>query len=121
LRATRLQDREIDGYLRVSHTPVKLGLFIRYQTAAERSFHKAHTELLKAQKQRANSKIGFESKKSEVTPEAPPKSEPKVPQPPPPIEKIPFPAPAEPQEPNIEQEIAWLMSVTTEELLASNL
>jgi len=109
LRAARLLDREIELHLKLGVTLAKLGAFIRYQTAAERSFHKAHTELLKAQKQRQNSKIGFESKKPEVAPEAPPKQEP----------KIPFPTPAEPQEPNLRQEIAWIMSVTPDELRAN--
>jgi len=111
LRATRLQDSIVASYLKTGLTPVQLGLFIRYQTTAERSFHKAHTELLKVQKNRQNSKIGFESKKPEVAPEAPP----------PPQPETPFPAPAEPQEPNIAQEIAWIMSVTPEELRARNL
>ena len=108
MRATRLQDSIVASYLMTGLTPVQLGLFIRYQTSAERSFHKAHTALLKSQKQRESSKIGFESKKPEVVPEAPPNPEPKTP----------FPAPAEPQEPNIAQEIAWLMSVTPEQLRA---
>jgi len=111
LRATRLQDSIIASYLKTGLTPVQLGLFIRYQSTAERAFHKAHTELLKAQKQRQNPQIGFESKKPEVAPDAPPKPE----------SKIPFPAPAEPQEPNIAQEIAWIMSVTPEELRARGL
>jgi len=55
--------------------------------------------------------VALESKKPEVAPEAPAPSQPKTP----------FPAPAEPQEPNIAQEIAWIMSVTPEELRASNL
>jgi len=106
LRATRLQDSEVAIHLKLGMTPTHLPVFIRYQTAAERSFYKAHTELLKVQKQRQNSKIGFESKKPEVAPEAPPKQEP----------QIPFPTLAEPQEPNLRQEIAWIMSVTPDEL-----
>jgi len=121
LRATRLQDCEVNSYIKLGLSPDRLGLLIRYQTSAERSFHKAHTELLKAQKQRANSKIGFESKKPEVTPEVPEKSEPNTPEPEPATGKIPFPAPAEPQEPNIAQEIAWIMSVSPAELRANNL
>jgi len=121
LRATRLQAREIEWHLKLGGTLLKLGVFIRYQASAERSFHKAHTELLKAQKQRANSKIGFESKKPEVAPEAPPKSEPKAPQPPPRTEKIPFPTPAEPQERTAAQEIAWMMSASPNKLRARNL
>jgi len=121
LRATRLQDHEIACHLQIGMTPAKLGLFIRYQTSAERSFHKAHTELLKAQKQRQNSKIGFESKKPEVAPEAPPKSQPKTPTPAPPIQKIPFPTPAQPQERTAAQEIAWMMSASPDKLRARNL
>jgi len=118
LRATRLQDSIVASYFLTGLTPVQLGLFIRYQTSAERSFHKAHTELLKARKQRENSKIGFESKKPEVAPEAPPKSQPKTPAPAPPTEKIPSPAPAEPQERTLIQEMAWLMSHTPKQLRA---
>ena len=121
MRATRLQDSEVAFHLKLGMTPTHLPVFIRYQTAAERSFYKAHTELLKVQKQRQNSKIGFESKKPEVAPEAPPKSEPKTPAPAPSTEEIPFPTLAEPQEPNLRQEIAWIMSVTPDELRANNL
>jgi len=121
MRATRLQDSEIAIHLKLGMTPTHLPVFIRYQTAAERSFYKAHTELLKVQKQRQNSKIGFESKKPEVAPEAPPKSEPKTPAPAPSTEETPFPTLAEPQEPNLRQEIAWIMSVTPDELRANNL
>jgi hypothetical protein len=38
-----------------------LELLIRYHSAAERNFHKAHTELVKAQKERQKSEIDFES------------------------------------------------------------
>jgi hypothetical protein len=41
--------------------PKTLGLLIRYQTSAERTFHKAHNELVKTQKERKKSEIGFES------------------------------------------------------------
>ena len=41
--------------------PKDLGLLIRYQTSADRAFHRAHNELVKAKKQRPNSEIGFES------------------------------------------------------------
>jgi len=41
--------------------PHDLGLLIRYHTSAERAFHKAHHELVKAQKERKKSEIGFES------------------------------------------------------------
>jgi hypothetical protein len=64
LRAFRLQgeaflDRQLNG--ESFGIPKDLGLLIRYQTSAERAFHKAHNELVKAKKQRQNSEIGFES------------------------------------------------------------
>ena len=41
--------------------PKDMGLLIRYRTTADRAFHRAHNELVKAKKQRQNSEIGFES------------------------------------------------------------
>jgi hypothetical protein len=41
--------------------PGQISLLLRYQAAADRSFHKAHAELVKAQKERGKSEIGFES------------------------------------------------------------
>ncbi len=38
--------------------PKELSLLIRYHTAAERAFHRAHNELVKAQKERKKSEIG---------------------------------------------------------------
>jgi len=64
LRALRLQG-EAFIYQACADTgfavPKDLGLLIRYQTTADRAFHKAHSELVKAKKQRPNSEIGFES------------------------------------------------------------
>ncbi len=40
--------------------PKDLGLLIRYHAAAERAFHKAHNELVKVQKERRKSQIGFD-------------------------------------------------------------
>jgi hypothetical protein len=84
LRAFRLQGESfLTQKLRCEESgiPKDLGLLIRYHTSAERAFHRAHNELVKAQKQRQNSEIGFESKNygeeipplSEAAPEAPPK------------------------------------------------
>jgi hypothetical protein len=56
LRAIRLQTLELGCCFR--GIPKDLGLLIRYQTASDRAFHKAHAELLKAQKERKNSEIG---------------------------------------------------------------
>ncbi len=52
--------------------PKDLGLLIRYHSAAERAFHKAHAELVKTQKERKKSEIGFESQNAgEPVAEAP--------------------------------------------------
>ena len=66
LRAFRLQGEAFldltlqgDGF----GIPKSLGVLIRYQTSAERTFHRAHNELVKAQKERKKSEIGFESQK----------------------------------------------------------
>ena len=53
--------------------PKDLSLLIRYQTSAERAFHCAHTDLVKTQKERKKSEIGFESQ----APGEAPKTEPK--------------------------------------------
>src|ERR1700739_731961 len=83
LRAFRLQgeaflDRRLMG--ESFGIPKDLGLLIRYQTSAERAFHKAHNELVKAQKERKKSEIGFESQKPAAKPEitviAPPETTP---------------------------------------------
>jgi len=90
MRAFRLQgeaflDRQLMGDS--FGVPKDLGVLIRYQTSAERAFHKAHNELVKTKKQRPNSEIGFESQnfgqelqpveaapqKPENVPENPPK------------------------------------------------
>ena len=60
--------------------PKDLGLLIRYQTSAERAFHRAHTDLVKTQKERKKSEIGFEPQtagQSADPPPAQPKTEPK--------------------------------------------
>ena len=48
-----------------SGIPKHLGLLIRYYTTADRAFHKAHNELVKAQKERKKSQIGFVPQKPE--------------------------------------------------------
>ena len=84
LRAFRLQGETfLTQKLRCEESgiPKTLGLLIRYHTSAERAFHRAHNELVKAKKQRQNSEIGFEPQNfgeevptpSEPAPEAPPK------------------------------------------------
>ncbi len=89
LRAYRLQGEAfLAQKLRCedSCVPKNLGLLIRYQTSAERAFHKAHNELVKTKKQRKNSEIGFEpqnfgeevSGTAQSAPEAP-REQPKTP------------------------------------------
>ena len=59
--------------------PKDLGLLIRYHTSAERAFHKAHNELLKAKKQRPNEEIGFEPQNAAQPPEKAADPLPKIP------------------------------------------
>jgi hypothetical protein len=65
-----------------SGVPKHLGLLIRYYTTADRAFHRAHNELIKTQKQRKNSEIGFEPQNGAEppaqTPPEPPKSTPET-------------------------------------------
>jgi hypothetical protein len=59
--------------------PANLGLLIRYHTAAERAFHRAHNELVKSRKEREKSEIGFEPQKASQPPKP---ADPEPPQPP---------------------------------------
>jgi hypothetical protein len=61
--------------------PKNLGLLIRYYTTADRAFHKAHNELVKAQKERKKSEIGFGPQKAAPDPVQPTHSTPPPPQP----------------------------------------
>jgi hypothetical protein len=77
LRAFRLQTqafRRQENPMVDDETPKDLGLLIRYQTAADRAFHRAHAELLKLQKERKKSEIGFVSQKSVQPVEATPQT-----------------------------------------------
>jgi hypothetical protein len=71
LRAIRLQSAGLMVTIPQGHIHKDLGLLIRYQTTADRAYHKAHDELLKAQKEREKTEIGFESKKTAEPPEPP--------------------------------------------------
>ncbi len=78
LRAIRLQSEAFAAQSLDTHQfalPKQLALLIRYQTTAERAFHKAHAELVKTQKERSNSKIGFVPQKA-AQPQQPAPSEP---------------------------------------------
>jgi hypothetical protein len=57
--------------------PKNLGLLIRYYTTADRAFHRAHNELVRAQKERKKCEIGFGPQKAEQPPAQPPGFEPK--------------------------------------------
>ncbi len=63
LRAIRLQSNLLRYQVKPcdGRVPNDLGLLIRYQTASDRAFHKAHAELLKVQEQREKSQTGFVS------------------------------------------------------------
>ena len=61
LRAVRLQTIVLTATLTEGQSLNELGLLIRYHQASERGFSKAHAELVKAQKERKKSEIGFES------------------------------------------------------------
>ena len=131
LRAIRIQGDVMARMRVMSDVHTSLPLLIRYQTAADRAFHKAHTELVKTQKQRGTAPIGFESKKagqaSEPAPQAPktaaeaPKATPKSPVPPAEPQKKAPPAPVEPATITFEEEIEWVMNASIEEMMASGL
>jgi hypothetical protein len=76
LRAFRLQGDILANRTVFIGIPKELALLIRYQTTADRAFHRAYTALLKSQKQTENSDHGFESQKaasaSQTTAAAPP-------------------------------------------------
>ena len=77
LRAFRLQSNLFVGQMLVQQDkfgiPKDLGLLIRYQTSAERAFHRAHTDLVKTQKERKKSEIGFEPQNAAAHPKIEPK------------------------------------------------
>jgi hypothetical protein len=80
-RAFRLQSYAfIDGMLRGEKfaVPPTLSVLIRYRTSSDNAFHKAHNELVKAQKERKKSEIGFESQTPSDTPATQPENDPKI-------------------------------------------
>jgi hypothetical protein len=82
LRAIRLQSERLQAILPGEEIPKDLGLLIRYQTAADRAFHKCHAELLKLQKERAQSENGFVRETAAQAPEPPAKAPEQPPAPP---------------------------------------
>jgi hypothetical protein len=65
LRATRFQSIRIGMMGPENALPQDFSTFLRYQANADRAFHKAHADLLKIQKERKNSEIGFVSEPAE--------------------------------------------------------
>ena len=59
LRATRFQSIRMGLMGPENALPQDFSTFLRYQATADRTFHKAHADLLKVQKERKNSEIGF--------------------------------------------------------------
>ena len=125
LRAIRIQGDELARMRFFNDVQHNLALLIRYQTTADRAFYKAYNELLKAQKQRRDSNIGFESKKAaetdRVAAEAPPESAQKPPAPPAKPPQNDLPTPAGPDFTSIEPELEWVMNAGTEEMRASGI
>lgn len=128
LRAHRLQGNlwdqaEAKEILRI------LPLMIRYQTTADRAFHKSHAELLKVQKQRGKSPIGFESKNAPQAEEAaaasaapaPPKTAPKPPSPPAKQKKIAAVGPLDLQSMTPDEILEFVKTATPDEIMASGL
>ena len=105
LRATRLQSITLGTREPWQPIPHELGLLIRYQTAADRAFHKAHTELLKIQKERKKLEIGFvpQNPEESQTEEAA-SPEPVPPQSPEPVEIAAGQTPETPETVPVEQE-----------------
>jgi hypothetical protein len=99
LRAVRLQNRNLGISLAIDKfgLPTTLGLLIRYHSTAERAFHRAHNELVKAQKERKKCEIGFESQNA---------AQPQEPAPPQP-EESPDPLPQMPPEFKIDPDFTY--------------
>ena len=75
LRAFRLQGIAFSEHAATGESglPKELALLIRYQTSADRAFHKAHNELVKTQKERKMSEIGFEPQEPVEAAQKPPR------------------------------------------------
>ena len=81
LRAYRLQAQVLSAFIPLGTLPRELGVLIRYHHSSDRAYLRLRTELLKTQKQRKDSQIGFEPEEiSAPAPEPPP--EPAIPTPP---------------------------------------
>src|SRR6185437_8947777 len=60
--------------------PADLGILIRYKTSSDNAFLKAHNQLLKVQKERNKSEIGFVPQPAAKPVDPPPVTEPAAPQ-----------------------------------------
>src|ERR1700676_5338758 len=104
-----------------------LPLLIRYQTTADRAFHKSHNELLKVQKLRGKSPNGFESKNApqagtpaaKAAAEAPPESAPKTPDPPAKPQKTAPVTMVDLKTMSQDEIMAWLRTATPDEIYES--
>jgi hypothetical protein len=129
LRAIRIPGEVLSRMVVFSDIGNNLSLLIRYQTAADRAFHKAHAELVKARKQKGTTPIGFESKNAQTaqaTQAAPPPPAAEAPKPPaappappakpaPPVQNPPI----APVSPSPEAELHWIMNATAAEIRSS--
>jgi hypothetical protein len=118
LRASRIQGDVLGRMMFPSDIRINLPVLIRYQTAADRAFHKAHAELLKAQKESKKPEIGFESKNANKPAGRPAESHQKTPVV---VEKPAPQAPIEPDAPSLEEELEWVMAAGLEEMRATTL
>ncbi|MBV9759605.1 MAG: hypothetical protein JO340_03485 [Acidobacteriaceae bacterium] len=64
LRAQRLQDLSMGDDLPVRDCERQFALYLRYQTANDRAFHKCLNDLLKLRAERRRMEIGFESQQA---------------------------------------------------------
>jgi len=114
LRALRFQSALLNASVSEGYVHPDLGLLIRYQTAADRAYHKAHGELLKAQKERLKSEIGFEPKTAALEPDDAPETASDTCEITPPITT------AYPEMPDycpVEEEVAAQLGICREELI----
>ena len=118
LRAMNLQTIVLNGTLHHGKVSKDFGLFLRYQTTADRAYHKCHAELLKAQKERVKSGIGFESKSFAETAEAA-EAPVETPQKPAAAAPIDFDSAIFMREQAFEDEIERIMNAPIEELMVS--
>ena len=114
LRAYRLQASALAGSLPAGEIHKDLGVLIRYHHSSDRAFLRMRTELIKAQKQRPDSQIGFEP--AEI-PEPAPKPAPKPETPPPTIPLTPVSASVEDQLDQLDEIFNSTFPMSNQEML----